>query len=129
MSEGYTWPSLLAKELNERDPWKQKARIHEVERDRAITLAGFAKFGLARELLKYRSKNGKHEYYGPLFKYAPFDYTKNITDTAYKRALGKQVDLLARFFNGLHKAVNTGTVDKWNDYSRFGVTKSTCVNA
>jgi len=66
-----TWPSLLVEKLNSCEPWKNRIRIFEIERNKPITLAGFAKWALSKELLRRKElKDGRIQYVGPLFKYA-----------------------------------------------------------
>jgi len=125
-----TWPSLIAKGLNERDPWKNKIRIFEVERNKPITLVGFAKWALLRELLGRKElKDGKIEFGGPLYRYEPFDYTRDLDETSNKKALDRQIDLLCRYFSTLKRSLDLVSVEKWTNVVQYGITKTTGVNA
>jgi len=125
----FAWPSLLVKQLNELEPWKHKIRIFEVEQNKPISLAGFAKYALLRELLKPRIVNGKAEYSGPLFSHAPFDYTLPFDDPGNIRAFQRQLDLLVRYFSAVKEALNASGSDKWNNQVEYGCTKTTATNA
>ncbi len=121
-----TWPSLLVKALNKQDPWKDRIRILEVERDKPITMAGFAKYALAGELLKRKRMQNRVDYTGPLFNRIPFDNTLPFNDPTNNAAFQKQVQLLVRFFKALRSVIGE---DKWINSSVYGLTKTSGVNA
>jgi DGQHR domain-containing protein len=125
-----TWPSLLVEELNRRDPWKERIRIFEISRAKPITLAGFAKWALSRELLRRKEHvDGRIEYLGPLFKYAEFDYTRDMDYAFNKGALSRQASLLARYFKAVKQNLDRVNPDIWDNPREYGVTKTTGVNA
>jgi DGQHR domain-containing protein len=126
-----TWPSLVVKSLSSRDPWKNKIRVLEIEKDRPITLAGFAKFALAVELLKNHvdKTTGEIHYVGPLYTYAKFDVNKSVDDPSNVKSLQKQVNLLSHYFTLVRQHLEDARPGAWDDSKKYGVTKSVAVNA
>jgi DGQHR domain-containing protein len=126
-----TWPSLLVKELNSREPWKDRIRILEIEKDRPISLAGFAKFALANELLKLQKdkETGNRVYTGPLFAYARFDIERSLVDQKNSKSLHAQVGLLARYFAAIRQHIEQKRPGAWDQPGKYGLTKTVAVNA
>jgi len=126
-----TWPSLLVKELNKREPWKDRIRILEIEKDKPISLAGFAKFALANALLRHQKDKvtGSTVYTGPLFAYAKFDIEHTLAYPKNSQSLRTQVSLLARYFSAIRQHIEQERPGAWDQQSKYGLTKTVAVNA
>ena len=128
-----TWPSLLVKELNsdETGPWLNRIKTLEIEKDRPISLAGFAKFALADELLKRQENKSTNQitYTGPLYVYAKFDLNSPANDSSNLAVLSKQTRLLTRYFSLVKEHLEAKRPGSWNDETKYGVTKTVAVNA
>lgn len=129
LSRKETWPSMLGERLNETGPFRGLISIYEIpdpEDEKPISLAGFSKYALTKQLLTPRFRRGKiRAYAGPLFQYAPFDWTKPTSNSQNRAAMQRQVELLNEFFS----AVSSHLGQKWTDSNRYAVTNYTGTNA
>lgn len=126
-----TWPSLLVTKLNNSEPWLDRIKIREIHRGRSVTLASFTQFALLQNLLGYKEQKGKIRYEGPLFKIAPFSFNKKFGGRENSEAFEKQFEILKEYFLAVRKWTSSKSfgTNKWENFSKYGLTKATGVNA
>lgn len=124
-----TWPSLLVSKLNRVEPWKDLIKISEFDPRRSIKLASFAQFALLISLLGYNKRKGK--YSGPLYRYAPFEKSRDFHNAINQAAFKKQFELLKRYFSMVREKFGNENKDEdaWLNFRKYGLTKATGVNA
>lgn len=125
-----TWPSLIGKELNERDksPLKGLVKVSELHVGKPVNLASLVQFGLLETLLGYKPRA---DYSGPLFGYAKFNRNAAFGSQQNKAAFKKHVDLIDRFLVAVKGNTETGNpqTDPWLNWKDFSLLKPTGLNA